>query len=406
MSAPVPSLSRRWGAVALPTLLAVLLAGGLAGCSGGGGASSSANGVAAGVEQQGSGAGLGGVASAGAAPAPAQAASGGASGASGSSGASAGSTASGGAAVAPARVVRTATLQLQVDDVTRSAAQVRAVADGAGGSVTQEDLSSVVDPGGPVPQPSATPAVSTAVQRTSTTGTMTVQVPQARLDGVVDQLAALGTVLQRTTSSQDVTSTYVDTASRVGTMQASVARLRTLLAQAKDLGQVVALEDELTKREADLESTQAQLADLQGRTTMSTVSLTLSTPATTTTPTPSGSPGFLDGLRGGWHAFVAAVVWLLAVLGAVLPFLALGAAVALPVVAWRRRRTPVVEAPEAPKPPRPPRPPRPPTRPTRRRPLPWRREQRRPDRTDSVRRAAPARRGVRAGPARGLRAAA
>ena len=76
-----------------------------------------------------------------------------------------------------------------------------------------------------------------------------------------------------------------------------------------------------------------------------TVSLSLSTPSPADrSTTASGSPGFLEGLRGGWHAFVAVVAWLLTALGAVLPFIALAAAVTLPVVAWRRRRTASEEA--------------------------------------------------------------
>ena len=166
---------------------------------------------------------------------------------------------------------------------------------------------------------------------------MTVDVPAARLDATLDQLAALGSVVQRTTTSTDVTKTYVDTASRITTMKASVERVRALLGQATAIAQIVTIESELAKREAELESLQATLATLDKQTTMSTVSLSLSSPATATTPVDEGS-GFLYGLRHGWSAFVGFLSGLATAVGALLPFLVTIAVLGSPVVLWWRRR--------------------------------------------------------------------
>lgn len=259
------------------------------------------------------------------------------------------------AAVRPAapivnqKLVRTATLRMRVDQVGAAAADVRAIAVGLGGVVSSENISS--GDGGDVPVPDATGAAggaasdaTTAATRTES-GTMTVQVPSAKLDAALDQLGKLGSVLQRTTSTDDVTATYVDTASRVATMQASIARLRALMAQTSEIGQIVSLETELSKREADLESMQATLAALDQQTTMSTVSISLATKAAAAAETPGGS-GFLYGLRGGWGVFVGLLGGLVTGLGALLPFLVTLVLVGVPARIWWQRRN-VKAAPSA-----------------------------------------------------------
>ena len=176
--------------------------------------------------------------------------------------------------------------------------------------------------------------------------------PSDKLDTALDQLTSkqVGTVLQRSASSQDVTSQYVDTQSRLKTMTASVERVRALMTQAKDLGQVVALEGELSRREADLESLQSQMDALKTSVERSTLSVTLST----TGNEPVTDNGFLAGLRSGWDAFTASAAGLFQAIGTVLPFAVFFALLGAPLLWWWRRRLtsrpPVVAVPVVPAP--------------------------------------------------------
>jgi Domain of unknown function (DUF4349) len=163
---------------------------------------------------------------------------------------------------------------------------------------------------------------------------MTLSVPADKLDTALDQLGKIGTVIQRNTSSQDVTSQYVDTESRLKTMRASVERVRALMTQAKDIGQVVALESELSRRQADLESLESQLGALKNSVEHSTLTVSLSTPGAE----PESSNGFFAGLRSGWDAFTASASGLLTAIGAVLPFAAFFALVGAAVLWFLRRR--------------------------------------------------------------------
>ena len=234
------------------------------------------------------------------------------------------------AAVADRRLARRADVELTVDDVAQAAARLRQIALGADGLVVQEQVSS--DPVDPA-----------ATTRPAGWGTVTISVPADRLDTTLDAVAEVGTVVSRSTETEDVTAQYVDTASRVESMQASVARVRALMADATKLSDVVALEAELSRRQADLEAYQRRLASLQDRTTLSPITVQLSTDGTAV-PEDEDPTGFVAGLASGWDAFTTSVRLVLTLLGALLPFAVTAALVVAPVVWWVRRRRPAPAA--------------------------------------------------------------
>jgi len=250
--------------------------------------------------------------------------------ASGGAAAGSGSSAKGSSPASPAdivaadKLVRTASLQVQVDDVEARAAQARQIAVAAGGMVVSENSSAV-------------PGNDGSIDKQGSRSSMTLAVPSDTLDRVMDDLGKLGTIVQRASSARDVTSTYVDTQSRIATMKAGLDQLRALLGKATDLNQIVSLETEISRRQADLDSLQAQLNALDKKVAMSTVTATLVTAANVVVPVEDGN-GFIGGLRAGWKAFLGASSGLLTVVGAILPFLVLLALLAAPVFWWQRRR--------------------------------------------------------------------
>ena len=219
--------------------------------------------------------------------------------------------------VSGSAVVRTAELGVRVE-------RVRAAADRAGQLVR--------DAGGQV---AAERADGAAMDGGFENAELTLRVPPERFDEVLRQLAALGEERSRATSTEEVGDELVDLESRLATQRASVERVRALLAEASDLGQVVQVEAELTRRTADLESLQARLAALSERVGMSTVVLRLDSEDSPASA--AGAPGFLDGLRGGWDALLASARVAGAVVGALLPFLPLLALAAYGAHRLRRR---------------------------------------------------------------------
>ena len=178
---------------------------------------------------------------------------------------------------------------------------------------------------------------------------LTVRVPPQDFGGTLDRVGRLGRELERTRSAKDVTTELADVDSRVRTQERSVARVRTLLARADTIGEVVQIESELARREADLESLQAQLASLEDVTDLSTIEVLLvARDETRPPPVEDDDLGFVAGLRGGWDAFGEIVLVVLTVLGALLPFLVVGGLLGLPTYALLRRNRHPASTPDTP----------------------------------------------------------
>ncbi|MFJ3725382.1 DUF4349 domain-containing protein [Streptomyces sp. NPDC090045] len=224
------------------------------------------------------------------------------------------------AAVRP-NVIRTATLGIETTDAQKALAAARAAADGAGGYVGNESTKRGEDG--------------------RMTSTVTLRVPGERYDSVLSAMEGSGKLLHRKVDAQDVTEKVADIGSRVASQQASVARVREMMGKATALSDVVMLESELSRRQSDLESLQAQQTALKDQTSMGTITLEVTEPA----PKPEAKekkekePTFLDALRGGWEVFTTVVRYLTVAVGALLPF-ALTAALVVALVRLYRRRRP------------------------------------------------------------------
>lgn len=220
-------------------------------------------------------------------------------------------------------VVYTGSITVRVTDVARATSQAESAATGAGGLVFSEQTST--DPKHP----------------RRGRATLSLRVPPAVFGETLDQLAGLGKELDRQRSAEDVTTQVADVASRVRSQQRSVDRVRVLLGQAKTIGEVVQVESELARREADLESLQAQQAALKNVTDLASINLTLVSPdrVVPPKPEPKDNLGFLAGLRGGWNAFVGILAVTATVLGALVPFLVTALLLGVPaLLVWRSRR--------------------------------------------------------------------
>ncbi|MHC5907301.1 DUF4349 domain-containing protein [Streptomyces sp. S6] len=210
-------------------------------------------------------------------------------------------------------IIRTATLGVQVKDVAKALAAARTAAENAGGYVGDETTSRDADD-----------AEHTEV---------VLRVPVARYDDVLTALQGSGKLLNRSSKAEDVTDQVVDVTSRVQSQRASVARVRELMDRATSLSDVVSLEGELSRRQADLEALLSQQASLKDRTSLATITLSLTRTPPKEDAGKDDDPGVLDALAGGWDAFVTVLRWVVVVLSAVLPFLLAGAVLAL--VWWR-----------------------------------------------------------------------
>jgi hypothetical protein len=218
-------------------------------------------------------------------------------------------------------------IAVRVKNVTNAAQRAEEIAADAGGHVVAEESST--DPRDP---------------RWGQVN-QTLRVLPEEFGDTLRALSALGTEIRRTRSSDDVTTQMADVDGRLRTQERSVARVRELLDEAASISDVVALESELTRREADLESLQAQLATLEDVTDMATIEVTLEARPGPVVVEDDSNLGFLSGLEGGWNALVGVLLVAITVIGAVLPFAAVVALVLVPAyLVLRRRQTPPAQS--------------------------------------------------------------
>ncbi|MFF4349714.1 DUF4349 domain-containing protein [Streptomyces sp. NPDC001530] len=229
------------------------------------------------------------------------------------SGRSSGSKATTPPKVTANHIIRTASLTVQVKDVPKALDEARTTAENAGGYVGNE--------------------TTTRDEKGHERTRVVLRVPTERYDEVLADLQGAGKVVERTAKAQDVTDQVVDVESRIKSQRASVARVRELMDQATKLSDVVTLEGELSSRESDLEALLAQQASLKDRTSLATITLSLTETPVKKAEKKDEDPGFVDALTGGWHVLVTMLRWIALALGAVFPF-AVG--LALIVLVWMR----------------------------------------------------------------------
>lgn len=223
-------------------------------------------------------------------------------------------------------IIYTGSMRVQVDDVDAAAREVTALVTRAGGFIGGDQRRS---------------AEADAVAE------LQLRVPAAKFTGVVDEVAKLGRQQSREINTQDATEEIVDLDARIVSQRARVESARRLLSRATSIADLVSLENELGRREADLASLEAKKRRLADLTALSTITVSLAGPAAKIASDDTTETGFMAGLKGSWKAFVASLTVLLTVLGALLPWLvAFGVPVAvLLLVLRRRRKTPALVAP-------------------------------------------------------------
>lgn len=104
---------------------------------------------------------------------------------------------------------------------------------------------------------------------------LVLRIPSKSLAPALSSLETLGDVQRRWMSSQDVTEQYVDVAARLKNKIALRDRLKELLAKATAVKDVLAIETELNRVQADIDSMEGRIKSLKGQADYATVEVSL-----------------------------------------------------------------------------------------------------------------------------------
>jgi hypothetical protein len=230
--------------------------------------------------------------------------------------------------VAERSLIYTGSITIRVDNVVDAADRAITIAAGLGGVVGADRRS--LDDG-------------------RSEAALVLRVPADKFAAALNELSRqLGEEESRSIQTEDVTEAMIDLDTRLATQRASVERVRALLARARTIGEVVSVEGELTRREAELASLEQRKERLADQVALSTITVNLRGPEAPGEQ-PKDETGFIAGLKAGWDGFLTSVQVVLTVAGWLLPWLiAIGLPVWLAVWLLRRRPRPVAPAPSMP----------------------------------------------------------
>ncbi len=96
------------------------------------------------------------------------------------------------------------------------------------------------------------------------TGYIQIRIPAEGFQSVLDAISGLAVkVTSLSTSGQDVTEEFVDLSARLGNLEATAARLRTFLDEARNVEEALAVNVELSRVEGEIESLKGRMQYLQ-----------------------------------------------------------------------------------------------------------------------------------------------
>ncbi len=223
-------------------------------------------------------------------------------------------------------IVRTGDMSIVVADTEEAMAAIAQMANDNGGWVVSSNVFQY--------------------DETAKTGNMTVRILAAGFQSFIDAVQLMSVEVTRiSTSGQDVTEEYVDLTARLANLEATADRVRNFLDETKNVEEALAVNQELSRLEGEIEVLKGRINYLEQSAAFSTVSIDL-TPDILAQPLEVGgwqpqgvAKSALETLIAALQTLVDIAIWLLIF---VLPILII---IAIPIVLvivlirrWRRRR--------------------------------------------------------------------
>jgi hypothetical protein len=161
------------------------------------------------------------------------------------------------------------------------------------------------------------------------TAELEIRVPSGQFDAAVAALGSLGKVESVSASVQDVGDEYVDLSARVANARHMEARLVEMLARRTGrLSEALTVEQELRRVREEIERYDARLKWLERRTALSSLDVSMHEPLPLIERQPGPGP-LAEAFAEAWARAIGVLAWCIAMLGVLLPLLAIGLCAAL-----------------------------------------------------------------------------
>ena len=167
--------------------------------------------------------------------------------------------------------------------------------------------------------------MANSTTNTSTTGApasgdITLRVPVQSFNSLLADVEHLGRATSVSTSGQDVTGQYVDLQARIQSLQDARSQFQQILTKAQSIGDILAVEQQISTLQTQIEQLQGQLKVLDDQSSYST----LTTHIVEAVPA-RGSPRPASGVSQAWaharHSFTHGLESIVAFSGGLVLFL-------------------------------------------------------------------------------------
>jgi hypothetical protein len=165
-------------------------------------------------------------------------------------------------------IISTTSLAIEVEAVAIALAQMRVIAESAGGFIETLSTSGGADP-----------------ER----GNATIRVPGNAFFDAMTRIKALGEVTGELVGSNDVTEDIIDLAARLRSEEAKEVRFLVLLDDTTSVSEVLSVERELSRVRTDIERLQGQLSFIERRVSLATINVNFGKPGVSLAEAPSAS---------------------------------------------------------------------------------------------------------------------
>jgi hypothetical protein len=203
------------------------------------------------------------------------------------------------------KIIAKGNVSLHSDDVEQAAFDATAIADQHGGEVTERETTTNDD--GEVK-----------------TARLLLRIPVADFGTAFTELENVADLQSSNTGQEDVTTKVIDTQVRIRAQRRSLARVEALFDRAQSISDIIRIESQVSRRQADLESLERRLSYLDNQTSMSTISVNISLPPKKDEKQKEEKKpeetGFLAGLDDGWTGLKSFATDVATLTGQVLPF--------------------------------------------------------------------------------------
>ena len=182
------------------------------------------------------------------------------------------------------KIIRNAELEIELDSPEDAQRQITTIAEMNGGFVVtaESKLSDVRNAAAP-----------------SRFVTITVRVPSAQFNATLEKIYAVGgRILQRKISGQDVTEEYIDLEARIRTQKALEAQMIEILKRAGKISDALEVQNQIAAVRTEIERLEGRRRFLENQSALSTINITLHTPAPVVIATTA---------HGFWHEIKQAV---------------------------------------------------------------------------------------------------